>query len=59
MGIELIVSKSYSTSFKYTGLTRPLERAWELRALEGGGHILPPLLSRPSEMIETRNLGGG
>ena len=25
----------------------------------GGGHILPPLLSRLPEMLETRNLGGG
>ena len=25
----------------------------------GGGHILPPLLSRLPETLETRNLGGG
>ena len=40
-------------------LTRPLERVWELRALEGGGAYSAPLLSRLPEMLETRNLGGG
>ena len=37
-------------------LTNALERVWELRALEGGGHIMP-LLSRLPEELETPKLG--
>ena len=41
---------------KFIQLTRPLERVWDLRALEGG-IFCPPLLSRLPETLETQNLG--